>query len=93
VRWVLANRWKTIAVSSVVMVLSFSLARLLPTGFSPAQDYGFVNLNVELPPGARLAAPWLLALAGLTGRRLMARRLMARSFGKNLLPKESCRKS
>ena len=54
VRWVLVHRWKTIAVSSVAMLAAFSLVRLLPTGFSPAQDFGFVNLNVELPPGSRL---------------------------------------
>ncbi|MFO1503568.1 MAG: efflux RND transporter permease subunit [Steroidobacteraceae bacterium] len=54
VRWVLVHRWKTIAISSVAMLAAFSLVRLLPTGFSPAQDFGFVNLNVELPPGSRL---------------------------------------
>jgi multidrug efflux pump subunit AcrB len=54
VRWVLANRWKTLAVSTTAMIGSFFLAATLPTGFAPAQDFGFVNLNVSLPPGSRL---------------------------------------
>ncbi len=54
VRWVLAHRWQTITASSLAMVGAFSLVIFLPKGFSPAQDFGFVNLNVELPPGSRL---------------------------------------
>jgi multidrug efflux pump subunit AcrB len=51
---VLAHRWQTITASSLAMVGAFSLVIFLPKGFSPAQDFGFVNLNVELPPGSRL---------------------------------------
>ncbi|HYP81593.1 MAG TPA: efflux RND transporter permease subunit [Steroidobacteraceae bacterium] len=54
VKWVLDNRWKTILVSTAGMAASFWLATTLPTGFVPAQDFGFVNLNMSLPPGSRL---------------------------------------
>jgi multidrug efflux pump subunit AcrB len=54
VQWALANRWKTIAASTTGMLCAFALATTLPTGFVPAQDFGFVNLNVALPPGSRL---------------------------------------
>jgi len=54
VRWVLENRWKTIAMSTAGMLASYALATTLPTGFVPAQDFGFVNLNMALPPGSRL---------------------------------------
>jgi multidrug efflux pump subunit AcrB len=54
VKWVLENRWKTIAVSTTGMVASFWLATTLPTSFVPAQDFGFVSLNVSLPPGSQL---------------------------------------
>jgi multidrug efflux pump subunit AcrB len=54
VRWALKHRWKTLAASTVVMLGTFALATTLPTGFSPNQDFGFVNLNIELPPGSRL---------------------------------------
>ena len=36
------------------MIGTFMLATTLPTGFAPASDFGFVNLSIELPPGARL---------------------------------------
>lgn len=54
VRWVLGHRGVTIGVASFVMVASISLAHFLPTGFSPAGDVGFINLVVDLPPGATL---------------------------------------
>ena len=54
VRWVLEHRWKTIAISTAGMAASFWLATTLPTGFVPAQDFGFVNVNMSLPPGSRL---------------------------------------
>jgi multidrug efflux pump subunit AcrB len=54
VKWALEHRWKTILASSVVMLGTFALARTLPTTFSPAGDYGFVNLTVSQPPGTRL---------------------------------------
>jgi multidrug efflux pump subunit AcrB len=54
VRWALTHRWKTIGVSTAAMCAAFTLAYFLPTGFVPAQDFGFVNVNMSLPPGSRL---------------------------------------
>ena len=54
VRWALTHRWKTIGVSTALMLAAFTLAEFLPTGFVPAQDFGFVNVNMSLPPGSRL---------------------------------------
>jgi multidrug efflux pump subunit AcrB len=54
VKWALQHRWKTLVASTAIMIGSFMLATTLPTGFAPASDFGFVNLNVELPPGSRL---------------------------------------
>ncbi len=54
VEWVLVHRWKTVIISTVLMVATFALARTLPTGFAPQGDYGFVNLNVSLPPGSTM---------------------------------------
>jgi multidrug efflux pump subunit AcrB len=54
VEWVMAHRWKTVGVSTLVMLGAFALARTLPTGFQPAQDFGFVNLSVSLPPGSTM---------------------------------------
>jgi multidrug efflux pump subunit AcrB len=54
VRWVLQHRWKTLGAATVSMAATFLLALTLPTGFSPNQDFGFVNLNVDLPPGSRM---------------------------------------
>jgi multidrug efflux pump subunit AcrB len=50
----LRHRRITIAASTSVMVGTFLLATTLPTGFSPSDDYGFVNLNVSLPPGSTM---------------------------------------
>ncbi len=54
VKWALQHRWKIIFASSALMVGTFVLATRLPTGFSPSDDFGFVNLTVNLPPGNRL---------------------------------------
>jgi multidrug efflux pump subunit AcrB len=51
---VLTHRWKTLLAASLVMAGSFALAAALPTGFAPAADFGFVSMNVDLPPGSRL---------------------------------------
>jgi multidrug efflux pump subunit AcrB len=54
VKLALHNRLLTVVIASVLMVASFSLVRYIPTGFSPANDVGFVNLSVNLPPGTAL---------------------------------------
>jgi multidrug efflux pump subunit AcrB len=54
VEWVLVHRKTTVAAATLLMVATFALATTLPTGFQPASDMGFVNLNVSLPPGATM---------------------------------------
>ncbi len=50
----LQHRNLTLAVATVLLVGSISLAPLLPTTFSPAGDQGYAALQVELAPGASL---------------------------------------
>jgi multidrug efflux pump subunit AcrB len=54
VQWALRHRRITVAASTTLMLGSFWLATTLPTGFSPSDDVGFVNLNVSLPPGSTM---------------------------------------
>jgi multidrug efflux pump subunit AcrB len=54
VQVVLRHRWLTIGASTLVMLGTFMLARTLPTGFTPTEDFGFVSLNVSLPPGSTM---------------------------------------
>jgi multidrug efflux pump subunit AcrB len=61
IKWCLLHRWKVVIVSSVVMVFMLSLFRFLPTGFAPAGDNGFTQLNVELPPGATIQETYAVA--------------------------------
>jgi hydrophobe/amphiphile efflux-1 (HAE1) family protein len=61
IKWCLLHRWKVVIVSSVVMAFMLSLFRFLPTGFAPAGDSGFTQLNIELPPGATLEETYAVA--------------------------------
>jgi multidrug efflux pump subunit AcrB len=54
VNWALRHRRITIIASTSLMVATFWLATTLPTGFTPTDDFGFVNLNVSLPPGSTM---------------------------------------
>ena len=53
-RWSARNRWKTVAGGAVFFALSIVGLMIVPTEFIPASDDSFTQLNVELPPGARL---------------------------------------
>ena len=50
----LAHRWLSIGISGALFIGSILLAAALPTGFTPAQDNGIVELSVEGAPGATL---------------------------------------
>lgn len=52
--WCLKNRWKTIAGGTLFFFASVGLAVTLPSGFIPAQDIGFSNLQIEMAPGVTL---------------------------------------
>jgi multidrug efflux pump subunit AcrB len=54
VRWCLTHRKTTIGVSTLAMIVTFIIGANLPRGFQPADDLGFVQLVVNLPPGARI---------------------------------------
>ncbi|MET0290248.1 MAG: efflux RND transporter permease subunit [Pseudoxanthomonas sp.] len=54
VRWCLAHRARTLVAAAVFMIASVSLLPLLPTGFIPAAERGYVEIGVEMPPGTAL---------------------------------------
>jgi multidrug efflux pump subunit AcrB len=53
-RWSTRHRWKTLFSGLAFFVLSIVGLVLIPKEFIPASDDSFTQLNVELPPGARL---------------------------------------
>ena len=66
-----AHRWKTLGAGFAFFALSIIGARHDPRSeFIPASDDSFTELNIELPPGARLADT-----AAVSGRayRIIAR--------------------
>ena len=54
-RWCLQHRWVTVVAAGVFFVGSLFLIPLLPTGFIPPDDNSQTQVNLELPPGTRLA--------------------------------------
>lgn len=54
VHWCLAHRKTTIAAALCFLIGSFALVPYIPTGFIPSSDRGFVEVSLELPPGASL---------------------------------------
>jgi multidrug efflux pump subunit AcrB len=54
VHWALNHRKTTVAASTALMVAALALATTLPTGFQPQQDFGYLSLNVSLPPGSTM---------------------------------------
>ena len=53
-RWSTHHRWKTLGAGAAFFVLSIVGLMLTPTEFIPAGDESWTELNIELPPGARL---------------------------------------
>ena len=53
--WCVKNRWWTAVGSLVFFVGSLMLIPLLPTGFIPPDDNSQTQVNIELPPGSKLA--------------------------------------
>ncbi len=54
-RWCLKHRWITVVAAGVFFVGSLLLIPLLPTGFIPPDDNSQTQVNLELPPGTKLA--------------------------------------
>ena len=61
VGWCLDHRKTVIAATVVFFVGSLLLVPVLPTGLIPAQDRGFTNVSVELPPGSSANATLAVA--------------------------------
>jgi hydrophobe/amphiphile efflux-1 (HAE1) family protein len=53
-RWSTRHRWRTLGAGAAFFVLSIVGLMMIPTEFIPASDDSWTQLNVELPPGARL---------------------------------------
>jgi multidrug efflux pump subunit AcrB len=54
-RWCLRHRWITVVAALVFFAGSISLIPLLPKGFIPPDDNSQTQVNIELPPGTKLA--------------------------------------
>ncbi len=69
-RWATSHRWKTLGMGFAFFVLSIIGLMFVPKAFIPPSDDSYTELNVELPPGARLEDT--AAVAG-TAYRILAR--------------------
>src|SRR3984893_11936366 len=69
-RWSTRHRWKTLGAGAAFFALSIVGLMMVPTEFIPASDDSFTQLNVELPPGARLEDT---AAAAAAAYRIIAR--------------------
>ena len=69
VRWCLTNRWKTLAVTLVILFAMLAVFPFLSRGFSPAGDNGFTNLSIELQPGSNIENT--LAVCKMVRQKLM----------------------
>jgi multidrug efflux pump subunit AcrB len=54
-RWCLRYRWITVIAALVFFAGSITLIPLLPKGFIPPDDNSQTQVNIELPPGTKLA--------------------------------------
>jgi multidrug efflux pump subunit AcrB len=54
VRWCLAHRRWTIALSTTAMLVTFYIGATLPRGFQPAEDFNYVQTSISVPPGSRI---------------------------------------
>ncbi|PWB82642.1 MAG: RND transporter [Methylocystaceae bacterium] len=54
VRWALAHRVATAALTIAFFIASGLLGKLLPAGFVPPSDRGYTIVSLELPPGSSL---------------------------------------
>ena len=52
--WCISNRWKTVLGGTLFFFGSIVMVTMLPSGFLPAQDIGFSNLQMEMAPGVNL---------------------------------------
>ncbi len=62
-RWCLRHRWMTVVVALAFFAGSIMLIPQLPKGFIPPDDNSQTQVNIELPPGTKLAETKLAAEA------------------------------
>jgi multidrug efflux pump subunit AcrB len=53
-RWATKHRWITLSAGLAFFVLSIAGLMMVPKAFIPNSDDSYTELNIELPPGARL---------------------------------------
>ncbi|MDL5365597.1 efflux RND transporter permease subunit [Xanthomonas sp. NCPPB 2654] len=54
VAWCLQHRTATLLLAAAVLIASLALLPLIPTGFIPPAEQGYVQIGVESPPGTSL---------------------------------------
>ena len=54
-RWSLANRWKTLGVGAVALLVTVAAFATLPFQFMPPQDNNYSQLRLQMVPGTTLA--------------------------------------
>ena len=69
-RWATKHRWITLSAGLAFFVLSIAGLMMVPKAFIPNSDDSYTELNIELPPGARLEDT--AAVSG-TAYRILAR--------------------
>lgn len=52
--WCLTHRRTTLFGATIFFVGSLALVPMIPSGFVPASDSGYTDVNIELPPGSSL---------------------------------------
>ncbi|HUO22359.1 MAG TPA: efflux RND transporter permease subunit [Caulobacteraceae bacterium] len=50
--WALGHKWKAVGLAGLFLVFSVGMAMLLPTGFQPVGDPGYIYMQVDGQPGA-----------------------------------------
>jgi multidrug efflux pump subunit AcrB len=54
-RWSLRNRWKTVGIGGIALVLTVVTFGMLPQTFQPTVNVDYSQIQIELPPGSTLA--------------------------------------
>lgn len=50
--WALSHRWLTMVIGGMILVVSATMAALIPVGFQPVGDQGYLYIAVQGAPGA-----------------------------------------
>jgi len=61
--WCIERKKTTLLLTTIFLAVSVALVPFIPTGFVPASDRGFINVDVELAPGSSLEDSMLVERA------------------------------